>query len=66
MQSNQFKIEKLENKPNKKTTDGRENHNDRRDESFHRPRDDDDEVVCRIKIDPLTFDGIHDYKIFIN
>ena len=28
------------------------------------PRDDDDEIVRRIKVYPPTFDGVHDLKIF--
>jgi len=65
MQDNQHKIERLEN-PNEKTTGGRrpnrENYNDRRDESIYRLRDDDDEIVYRIKIDPPTFDRVMNLK----
>jgi len=28
------------------------------------PRDDDDEIVCRIKLDSPTFDGVHNPKVF--
>jgi len=28
------------------------------------PRDDDDEIVRRIKVDPPTFYGVHDLKVF--
>jgi len=67
MQDNQFKIMKLENKPTEKTIGdrrpNRKNHNDRRDESIHRPRDD-DEIVRMIKIDSHIFNGVYDPKIF--
>jgi len=69
MQDNQLKIEKLENKSNEEITGGRgpnrENHKDETwDESNSRLRDDDDEIVCRIKIEPPTFDGVYDPKVF--
>jgi len=69
IQDNQLKIQRLVNKPNEKT-DGRgpnkENHSDRRDKTIHRPRDDDNEFVHRIKVDPPPFDGVHDPKDFSN
>jgi len=34
------------------------------DESVHMLRDDDDEIVRRMKVDPFTFDGVHDPKVF--
>ena len=39
--------------------------NNRRDESIHMPRDDDDEIVRKIKIDPPTFDSVHDPKFLV-
>ena len=64
---NQLKIDKLDNKPHEETTSdrrpNRKNHN-RRDESNHRLRDDDDEIIHRIKINPPTFDSVHDPKVF--
>jgi len=67
MQDNQLKIKKLENNPNEETSGrriNRENRNDKRNESIHMPRDDDDEIVRRIKVDPPTFDGVHEPNIF--
>jgi len=28
------------------------------------PRDDDNDIVYRIKVDPLTFDSVHNPKVF--
>jgi len=68
MQDNQLKIERLEKNSNEETTGGcrtdKKNDNDRRDERVHMPRDDDDEIVCRIKEDLPTFDDVHDPKVF--
>jgi len=52
----------LESKSNKKTL---ENCNDRKiNESTSRLRINEDDIIRKIKIDPLTFDGILDLKIF--
>ena len=34
------------------------------DESVHMPGDGNDEIARRIKVDPPTFDGVHDPKVF--
>jgi len=33
---------------------------ERRDGSTYRHREDDDDITCRIKVEALTFDGVHD------
>jgi len=35
-----------------------------REENTNRRRDDEDDIIRRIKIDPFTFDGIFDSNIF--
>ena len=52
----------LESKSNEETLDNRNDR--RRDENTSRPRTNEDDIIRRIKIDPPTFDGILDPKIF--
>jgi len=61
MQDNKLKIEKLENNPNEEITSGRRANRENRN---YMPRDDNDEIVCRIKVDPSTFDDVHNPKVF--
>jgi len=57
-----LRVDGLESKSNEKTL---ENHNDkRRDKSISRLRINEDDIIRKIKIDPPTFDGILDPKIF--
>ena len=56
-----LKVEGLENKNKDKSS--RYDTRDRR-ENTHRRRDDEDDITHRIKIDPLTFDGIFHPKTF--
>jgi len=56
-----LRVDGLKSKSNERTL---ENRNDRRDESTSRLRINEDDIICRIKIDPLTFDDILDSKIF--
>ena len=52
----------MKSKSNEKTLESR---NDRRmDESTNKLRINEDDIFCRIKIDPPTFDGILDPKFF--
>jgi len=54
----------LESKSNEETL---ENHNDRRrDESTSKTRINEDDIIRKIKIDPPTFNGILNPKIFSN
>jgi len=63
LQDLKLRVDRLESKSKEKTLKNREihreNHNNRRrDESTSRPRINKDDIICKIKIDPLTFDGI--------
>jgi len=62
LQDLKLRVDGLESKSNEKIL---ENHNDRRrDESTSRPRINEDDILHRIKINPLTFDNIFDPKVF--
>ena len=62
LQNLKLKVDGLKSKSNERTL---ENCNDRRrDESTNRFRINEDDIIRRIKIDPLTFDWIFDPKIF--
>jgi len=62
LQDLKLKVEGLENKNKKKNL--RDDNQDRIEENTNRCRDVEDEIIRRIKIDPLMFDGILDPKIF--
>ena len=66
MQDFKLRIESLENKFNKEDCEPhRENRNDRRrDESTSMPWTNEADLIHRIKIDPPTFEGIFDPKVF--
>jgi len=69
LQGLKFIIDELESKSNKETLKNRESRREdrndrRRDERTSRPRINENDIIRRIKIDPLTFDGILDTKIF--
>ena len=53
----------MESKSNEETL---KNHNDRRDESTSKTRINEDDIISKIKIDPPTFNGILNPKIFSN
>jgi len=64
-----LRVDGWKSKYNKETLETcvfrRENHNDRRrDESTNMLRINKDAIICRIRIDPLTFDGILGPKVF--
>ena len=62
LQDLKLRVEELENKNKKKNS--RDDTRDRREENINRRGDGEDDIICRIKTDPLTFDGILDPKIF--
>jgi len=69
LQDLKLRVDRLKSKSNERTLDNRkirrENYNDRRrGESTNRPRINKNNIICRIKMDPLTFDGILNSKIF--
>lgn len=44
----------------------RKTHSDGMDESNLKPRSNDNDIRCRIKVEAPTFDGVHDLKVFSN
>jgi len=68
VQDLKLRIESLEDKFNKEDREPhRESRNNRRmDESTSMLRNNKDDIIRRIKIDPPTFEGIHDPKVFID
>jgi len=64
LQNLKVRVDRLKSKSNEKILENCNNR--RRDESTCRPRISKDDIICRIKIDPLTFDGIIDPKFFID
>ena len=61
LQDLKFRVEGLENK-NKENS--RNDNRDKREEYANRHRNGEDDIIRKIKIDPLTFDGVFDPKIF--
>ena len=61
LQDLKLRVDGLENK-NKENS--RNDTRDRREKNTIRRRDGEDDIICRIKIDPPTFDCIFDLKIF--
>ena len=62
LQDLRLRIEGLENK--NKEENSRDNTRDKREENTNRRKNEEDDIICRIKINPLTFDGTLDSKIF--
>jgi len=69
LQNLKLKVDELESKSKEETLENsetrREKHDDGiMDESTSRPRINEDDIIRKIKIEPPTFDGIIDPKIF--
>ena len=60
LQDLKLRVEKLENKEK----NSRDNTRDSGEENANRRKDGEDDIICRIKINPPTFDSILDPKNF--